>query len=320
MTEEPESYSGAPSMFWDNLADLHRRQLAQYGVGEIKRHQALKYFTWGWRWSQLAKSEQFRFLVRHTRPRIWCAAACSPADLSDGAWAGIPWSRADRWLYGFASRLLWEYATAVDGTAQTLRLPEPTMGNPLPVKWRGRLISQDLANSALEIAAIRRALQGREPAAILEVGAGYGRTAYALLDMFPTATYTILDIDPARQISEWYLSNLYPGRTLRFVTPADIPRLRGERFDLILSISSLQEMTFEQVNSYLKLFDETAASGTVYLKQWRSWKNPDDDITLTFDDYPVPSSWKLYFKEASPVQTRFVQAAWHVMPAEAANP
>jgi hypothetical protein len=44
------------------------------------------------------------------------------------------------------------------------------------VRRRGRLISQDLANTALESTAIPRALGGEPPRSIVEVGAGYGRT------------------------------------------------------------------------------------------------------------------------------------------------
>jgi len=98
------------------------------------------------------------------------------------------------------------------------RLPEPALGQPLPVTWRGRLISQDLANTALEVAAIGRALAGRKPRSILELGAGYGRTAYALLSLFPEATYTIVDIEPALTISRWYLSELFGADRLRFLS------------------------------------------------------------------------------------------------------
>ncbi len=55
---------------------------------------------------------------------------------------------------------------------------------------------------------------------ILEVGAGYGRTAYALLNLYPHATYTIVDIEPAILISRWYLTQLFPDRDLRFMSPA----------------------------------------------------------------------------------------------------
>ena len=86
-----------------------------------------------------------------------------------------------------------------------MALEEPDLGSPLPVRLGGRLISQDLANSALEVEAITRALGDRRPARILEVGGGYGRSAFALLNKFPDARSTIVDIEPAASIARWYL-------------------------------------------------------------------------------------------------------------------
>jgi putative sugar O-methyltransferase len=311
MTEDAENSTLEPSRFWDQLGAEHRQQLVDFGFDHVKRHQALRYFTWNWRWAHIRSSEQFRFLLAHTSPRVCVAAARESMDLSDEAWAGVPWSRADRRLYCFATRILWEYARR-RGAEQVLELPEPLVGDPLPVRWRGRLISQDLANSALETEAILRALDGRAPEHILEVGAGYGRTAYALLGIFPEARYTIIDIEPASEIARWYLGEVCPGRSVAFLGPADAAGIADAQVDLAVSISSLQEMTHEQVRTYLRLFDRVAAGGTVFLKQWRTWRNPVDEIELRFDQYPVPERWVRRFEEPAPVQTRFVQAAWDV--------
>jgi putative sugar O-methyltransferase len=294
-----------PSLFWERLGAAHRRDLAEHGFGQVKRRQALRYFTWRWQLGALRRSEQFRFLLRHTRPRTWLAALAAPTELADAAWVGVPWSRADRRLYAVAVRLLWEYARGRDRLG-VLALPEPALGAPLPVHWRGRLISQDLANGALEAEAIDRALGGRRPERILEIGAGYGRTAYVLMSLYPRATYTVVDIEPALSIAGWYLPQLFPPERLRFRTPAAL----DGAFDLAVSISSLHEMTPEQIGGYLDRLDRLVAGGVVYLKQWRAWRNPADAVTIRFDDHPVPAGWRRLFDEPSPVQTRFRQAAW----------
>jgi hypothetical protein len=85
-------------------------------------------------------------------------------------------------------------------------------------------------------------------------------------------------------------------------------------FDLALSISSLHEMTPGEVKRYLDLFGHVALGGTVFLKQWAEWHNPDDDVVVRFDDYPVPPTWQLRLRERSAVQTGFVHAAWAVPP------
>jgi SAM-dependent methyltransferase len=325
--------------FWDQLGEKHRRDLATFGFDAIKRNQAFRYFTWRWSWASIRRSEQMRFLLRHTPVTTLLRCILTRAPLSDETWAGIRWPssgkgsdtdasespiditgleptgrlwpKRDRWLYAFAVRMLWQFAERHD-TMQATSLPEPLLGRPLPVTWNGRLISQDLANTSLEVAAIGRALSGRTPKSILELGAGYGRTAYALLSLFPDATYTIVDIEPAISISRWYLSELFPPERLRFLTPEQAGDLPEGSIDLALTISSLQEMTPADVEKYLEMFDRTAQGGVVYLKQWRAWLNPVDRVELTFETYPFPDRWLPLFKERAPVQTNFTQAAWSV--------
>ncbi len=252
-----------------------------------------------------------RFLLAHTPLFALVRCALAPARLRDDAWQGVSWNRGDRWLYTFAVRLLWEYAARHDPFG-VLALEEPLVGGPLPVFWRNRLISQDLANTALEVAAMGRALAGASPRAILEIGGGYGRTAYACLRLFPEATYTIVDIEPALSISRWYLTQLLPPERLRFLTPAEAQRLGTGSADLVLAISSLHEMTPAQISDYLHLIDRVGAGGRVYLKQWERWDNPVDGVTIAFERYPVPSRWRRIFNEPAPVQTNFRQAAWEV--------
>ncbi|HYM56541.1 MAG TPA: putative sugar O-methyltransferase, partial [Solirubrobacteraceae bacterium] len=211
----------------------------------------------------------------------------------------------------FLVRLLAEYAR-VHAPLGATRLQEPTLGDPLPVRRRGRLISQDLANSALEAGAITRALDGREPTSILEIGAGYGRLAYVLLSLYPGASYTIVDIEPALTITRWYLSSQFAPERLRFLSPDEATGLADGSVDLGVAISSLHEMTQAQVEGYLGLLDRVASGGSVYLKQWAQWSNPADGITLRFADYPIPLRWELHFREPAPVQTAFQHAGWRV--------
>jgi putative sugar O-methyltransferase len=300
-----------PSLFWEELSRAHQADLERAGAGLTKRMQALKYFNWRWRWSSLRESRQLRFLLKHSSWTTIARCLLTPARLGGTEWRTVPWTRRERWLYVAAVRLLWEYASRHD-ELEVLALPEPSLGGPLPVYWQGRLISQDLANTSLELGAIARALGGKDPDVIVEVGAGYGRTAYGLLALFPQSEYTIVDIEPALSISRWYLTSLFPNRRLRFIPPAEAQGLASGCADLIVSISSLQEMRRDQVKIYLELFDSLAAGGLVYLKQWDRWTNPADGITLAFDDYPVPKRWIAVLDEYAPVQTNFRQAAWSV--------
>jgi putative sugar O-methyltransferase len=191
-------------------------------------------------------------------------------------------------------------------------LQEPTVGNPLPAYRHGRLISQDVANSALEVNAMMEALGGRRPSSILEIGAGYGRLAYALLTLFPEATYTIIDIQPTRSISQWYLSQLFDPERLTFLSPEEASSLEPGSFDLGLSVSSLGEMTEAQIDGYLRLLDSVAGGGTVYLKQLESWVNAADGVDAAFEKYDFPARWERLYWRPAPVQTMFTEAAWNV--------
>jgi putative sugar O-methyltransferase len=293
-------------MFWKELAAEHSDSIATFGLDDVKRRQALRYFTWQWRWRHIHKSEQMRFLLRHSRVSALVRALWRPGSLGDQTWESTPWSKPDRWLFVFATRLLWSYASGADHPA--LQLEEPRLGNPLPVYWNGRLISQDLANTSLELDALGRG-GGGEPREIVEIGAGYGRTAHALLSLHPGANYTIVDIEPTISISRWYLTQLFDPARLTFVPADEVDRLDDRQFDVGISISSLQEMTPDQVRDYLALLDRTV-SGHVYLKQWQHWHNPVDDADMIFGEYPFPAGWRRTLWERCPVQTNFMQGVW----------
>jgi putative sugar O-methyltransferase len=296
------------SRFWKKLGEEQSKDLEIYGLTSVKRVQALRYFTWRWDWNQLAGPDG-RYLLGRTDPIKWARAAAMRADLSREAWKPAPWPRVDRWLYTIATRLLWEVALN-EGSRDVLALPEPMLGAPFPVPWRGRLISQDLANSSLEMASIGEALGGEVPKHVVEIGAGYGRTAYAILSCYPEASYTVVDIHPAIDISQWYLRLLFPDRDLTFVDAEQgVPQLPA--FDLSISISSLHEMTLKQVNEYLSAIDKSAMPGaTAYFKQWSKWWNPDDEVELSMRDYRLPDRWRMVFERRARVQRLFGEAGW----------
>lgn len=296
------------SRFWRRLNDEHKRELDRYGLHSVKRVQALRYFTWRWSGKRLFGNDG-RYLLTRTNPFDWMRASMAPIDLDDDAWTPVAWSHVDRWAYAVATRLLWQVALK-EGDRAVLALPEPTLGDPFPVQWRGRLISQDLGNTSLEIRSMDEALGGRQPSHVVEVGAGYGRTAYGILGRYPDAAYTVVDIHPAIDISKWYLERLFPHRNLTFIdAEAGVPDL--PKFDLAISISSLHEMTPELVNGYLHAFDRAAnPEAIVYIKQWVDWWNPDDRIATSMRNYRLPDTWNRLFERRAKVQRKFGEAAW----------
>jgi hypothetical protein len=295
------------SRFWKNLATEHELQLEEYGFESVKRVQALRYFTWRWTPRRLLGSNG-RYLLRRTTLKDWVFASLRPMVLKPSEWAPVAWRTFDRWAYVVATRLLWQVAVR-EGDYEVLDLDEPLLGRPFPVRWHDRIISQDLANTSLEVASIRELLAGRSPRHVLEIGAGYGRTAHAILSLYPEASYTIIDIEPAIRISRWYLDALFPDRDIVHIDArGGVPDLPP--FDLGIAISSLHEMTRDLVDAYINELDRAALpEAAVYVKQWETWSNPDDVLTIGMKDYRLPG-WHETFERRARVQRGFGEAGW----------
>lgn len=323
-----------PSEFWVRLNDLHEAQLTDAGFESFKRTVNQSYYNWllGVRDPQVRSLA--RWLVRHPRPRILTARL--------GEWSGFEsQSRVNpfkdvrrRWLYQLAVASLWEFARARDRLRLLDELEEPALGRPVVVRYRGRNISQDLGNSTLEFYAIAEAM-GREdpgPNGVLELGAGYGRLAWLYLAAFPHVRYLIVDIPPALALSQEYLTRLFPDRPtfrfrhfdtyadvatelesaqIAFLTPNQLELLPPQGVAVFANISSLHEMRPDQIQAYVEMVDRHT-EGIFYTKQWRTWTNPADGLTLSQADYPVLPGWAQRFQRTHPLHSGLFEAAYSV--------
>ena len=162
MTEEvmsgPDIYR--PSRFWDDLNERNRRQIDEVGFANFKRTVNQNYFNW---LITNRRDPQFWRLLRSwfTRPRPSVVGArlvdWQDVEVPD---AGIqPFSRPRaRFWYALFVALLWEFVQRRPARRRLETLQEPMLGNPILVRYGRRSISQDLANSALELDAIEEAL------------------------------------------------------------------------------------------------------------------------------------------------------------------
>ncbi|HEX8394654.1 MAG TPA: putative sugar O-methyltransferase [Longimicrobium sp.] len=315
-----------PSKFWEYHNDRNRQQLETEGFENLKRTLARNYFTW-----LIGREDaQFKFLVRNTPLHAW-------PGLLAGALAYVPGTDLPRRAFASQSlftRMLWKFAESRDGEGLLKRLAEPAEGNPLPFRMGGKLISQDLANSVLEYSAMRehfRPAQGTRPV-ICELGAGYGRDAYVFVQAVPGCRYVVVDIPPALEVSQRYLTAVLPDRKvfgfrcferfedvreefeaadIAFLLPHQAAMLPSKSVDLFVNISSLHEMTRDQIQAYVDLIDRLTR-GWFYSKQWWVSHNNSDGVVIRQDEYPIPAHWRqLYLREA-PVQTYFFEAMYEV--------
>lgn len=323
-----------PSRFWEKLGIVNAAQLRDPGFQSFKRTINQNYFNWvidrPW-------DPQYRSLIaewlRHP------ALGVTAARIIDGARIEVTTARrqalpssAMRLSHAIFVAMLWDHARREDQMRLLDRLSEPSLGDPILVSHRGRAISQDLANSVMDLYSIGGAFRGSVPAnaTVVELGPGYGRLGWLLLSVVPGVRYIAVDIPPALAVAQEYLTRLFPdlvtahfqrglnhlgpelsGARLAFLTPNQLDGIASLEADLFINISSLQEMRPEQISHYLNVVDRHTR-GVFYMKQLRSWTNPQDGVTVSEGDYAVPTSWRTVFHRRHPIQTQFFEAAFQI--------
>lgn len=324
-----------PSKFWEHLASKNRKFLDEAAIGNFKRTINNTYYQWlpgNFRNAQLEKLLAFLQKRPDMSPVQVVISSAPSRALPDVqvSFGDNPFLQ-DHYLefYSFFVGLLWHYVACNDPTSLHQQLEEPRLGTPLPVRLGGRLISQDLANSLDEWLRVRTLTENaRLPTVprVLEVGAGYGRLAYVFMKA-QKCKYVIVDIAPALFLARWYLERALPGlkifgyRTFTsyddvksefdsadvcFIGPHQFELLPDEYVDVCVSISSLHEMTFEQIQ-YYKALIERKTKTAVYFKQWNSWKNPLDGILVGREDFFLDSPWSKVLDQPHPINSEFVE-------------
>ncbi|MDX1403601.1 MAG: putative sugar O-methyltransferase [Woeseiaceae bacterium] len=314
-----------PSRYWEELNRKNLKQLAENRYENFKRTLARNYFTW----MINPFDEQLKFLVRDAgiikSLRYLLDAIAAPRH--------PPLNRKHTFYYNTLTNLLWDYVQKNDPDGLLGRLSEPREGNPPEVMRDGRLISQDLANSVLEYQAILHPeLDRREVRTILELGPGYGRTAFVFLTLQPHCRYVLVDIPPALYVAQRYLSAVFPDRRIFrfrsfddyaavrdelsqaeivFLTPNQLEMLPDKSIDLFVNISSLHEMRLDQIRYYFGEIDRLARK-YFYFKQWKETVIPFENEKIVEADYPVRDSWRLVNRQQCKVQTYFFEALYEI--------
>jgi putative sugar O-methyltransferase len=316
-----------PSKYWVELNKMNLAQLQQHGYENFKRTIALNYFTFA---RILPWDAQFRFLLRQLPARV--SLACLKKALfarKHDYFSAFNWIQS--LLYNFLTFASWEYTRGAVSDAALLALREPEDGNPAAIHDQsGALVSQDLANSILEVSMMGTTLA--PGTVVLELGAGYGRDAHAMLATKPGIKYVIVDIPPALWVAETYLRRQFPDRRIfryrEFANFGDIERefrdsdiafflstqiasLPDGLADLAVNISSLHEMRPEQIAFYFSQFDRLLKEGGLfYFKQWKRGAVPFENVVIRQEDYPIPASWRCELSREAPIQTRFFEARY----------
>jgi SAM-dependent methyltransferase len=316
-----------PSKYWVELNKMNMAQLQEHGYENFKRTIALNYFTFA---RILPWDAQFSFLFRQLplRASLTCLKNALFAPKHD-YFSSFNWIQS--LLYNFLTFATWEYSRGAVSDAALLALREPSDGSPAAINDRsGGLLSQDLASSILEISSMGSSLV--PGSVVLELGAGYGRDAYALLATKPGIKYVIIDIPPALWVAETYLRRQFPNHRIfryrefahfdeiecefresdiAFFLSTQIASLPDGLADLEINISSLHEMRPDQIAFYLSQFDRLLKDGGLfYFKQWKRGTVLFENVVIRQEDYPIPTAWLCELTRTAPIQTGFFEARY----------
>ena len=317
-----------PSQFWQDLNKRNVDQLERQGYENFKQTIATNYFTW---LPSFRGDAQYWFFLRNLTPSMLVSAVWQA--IRSPYHAFLPGRRS--LSYNLVTNLLWAYVIAQPETNRLIGLlDEPLEGNPPRLYRYDKLVSQDLANSVLEYQSITEHESDHSIESIMELGAGYGRTAYAFLKLMPNIRYFIVDIPPALYVSERYLSSQFPDRQIFTFRPftryadveaemndTDLVFLLPNQLDLLpqhivshfINISSLHEMRLEQIRYYFEQIHRLVRN-RFYIKQWKVSNLPADNTVIREADYPIPQGWQqIYWRECA-VQTYFFEALFKRAP------
>ena len=321
-----------PSPFWESLAADGIAQLREGGFENFKRTVNMKYFNWN-----------ILGIVRHQlipvfrywlKKRDWSVFSAGFPKPSDPQFSNIKsFNPVSAVIYRVYVAMLWHYVSRGDSLGLLKKLDEPAIGNPFTITYKGRQTSQDVCNSIHEFyqAGADEAADGRAWN-IVELGAGYGRVADVFLKALPKSTYCVIDIPPALNLSQEYLSAVFPNEKIfrfrrfknfedvreefeasriRFLASHQIALLPAKEFDLVLNISSLHEMTFEQIENYLQQINRICR-GKFYTKQWKVSRAKVNGFVIREFEYPLPPSWKCLYHHQHEIQRMFFEALYSV--------
>ena len=197
-----------------------------------------------------------------------------------------------------------------------------------------KIITQYMLTSLLEYEKIKILTQSiKKPLNILEIGAGYGRTANMILSLDKDVKYVIADFPPTVFFAKKNLSNYFPNKKIisafgitnksemmkafkendiLFIFPHQINLFEKKSFDISLAIGCLCEMEKAQIVYYMKIFE--SCSNFLYFRVWEKSGLPYAFYKYYSihkkSDYSIKESWIEHFKERCIIPSNQFEAGY----------
>ena len=168
---------------------------------------------------------------------------------------------------------------------------------------------------------------------ILELGAGYGRTANMIMSLSKDVKYVIADLPPAVFFSKRNLTQYFPNKKIAtafeinnksemmklfetsdilFIFPHQMSLFQEKTFDISLAIDCLHEMEKDTIRKYMDIFEKK--SKLLYFKVWEYSGLPYSFYQYHSahkkDDYSIKNHWKEHFKERCLFPSNYFQLGY----------
>jgi SAM-dependent methyltransferase len=160
-----------------------------------------------------------------------------------------------------------QYLNALDDLGLMDQTAEDGLFGAHTVNIGGTIVSRDLLDSINEIYFLERALgiSNRADFNVLDIGAGYGRLAYRLTDVFPGMgrVYCVDAVPVSTFLCEYYLRFRHADERALTIPLDQLEELLAHhRFDLAINIHSFSECPLASIGAWL---DIIAANDVRYL-------------------------------------------------------
>ncbi|ADG94203.1 conserved hypothetical protein [Arcobacter nitrofigilis DSM 7299] len=161
----------------------------------------------------------------------------------------------------FLKTLLYNLASSLsDNEVEKIKkVKNRNFGQPFCIQYNDEDIDLDYLQAVYEISFLDNSINLNDKK-ILEIGAGYGRTAHTILSNFDIKSYTIIDLKDTMAISQRYLKKVLPSDKFAKINFVSVDILDGYEIgvhDLAINIDSFAEMHEAVVYNYLSLIDKS---------------------------------------------------------------
>ena len=192
------------------------------------------------------------------------------------------------------------------------KLKNTNLGNPPGITFKKRFITIDDCWTLEELMFLEKII--KKNYTILEIGAGYGRTAHGILNSFKINKYFIIDLNTNLQLAKKYLNEVLSKKNFSKIVFIPFEKFnfnklefhnllkknttskKNDNIDLSINIDSFGEMKPKLINQYLNFLKDV--SNNFYFKNTVAKYMPKDLINhLSKNDRPPKYNMELNFQK-----------------------